>query len=196
MMGFMYCPDRGQIGQHQAVEHAAAGCQQACDKVFLSIVFTALLTQSMVAGKLVADFQPGHAGHLRPQQSLHRFAPDLALIQAPLVQLQVIGAGADDAKTTQAVSQGQRQGPGHKGMGAQSLEGRQRDIAGRGIEVEHPRQHDLHRAALGTDHQVNTAQIASDPGVDLFADQQDKSHRCQPQAQQQQVQTCRQWLGP
>mmetsp|Transcript_5529 Transcript_5529/g.13368 ORF Transcript_5529/g.13368 Transcript_5529/m.13368 type:complete len:288 (+) Transcript_5529:256-1119(+) len=62
--------------------------------------------------------------------------------------------------------------------------------------MEDAGQHDLHRTALGPDHQVDARQVAPEPGLDLGTGAQHKGHRGQTQGQQQQVQRGRQRAGP
>jgi hypothetical protein len=72
----------------------------------------------------------------------------------------------------------------------------QRDVARGHVDVEHPRQDELQRAALGAHHQVDAAQVALKRPVELRGHQQHQRDGGQAQREQQQVERRRQRARP
>ena len=186
--GFMHLPDRFGGGQDQPVEHTATRGQHAGHGVGVVAMGMPALPQAVGTNKTTPQHQPGGLRHLRTQHHLHGLGPQRALGELRLVVLNVIRGGTDDAKRPEAVAQTQRNHLRHLRVLRQCLHLGQRHVAGRHVDVEHTRQNQLHGAALGPDHGVDTGQIAFERVVDLGADQQHEGHGAQAEGEQQQVQ--------
>ena len=72
----------------------------------------------------------------------------------------VVVRTADNAKTLKTVAQAERNDLRHQRMFLQFQHRLQRHVAGRHVDVEHTRQNQLHRTALGTYHQIDALQVA------------------------------------
>jgi hypothetical protein len=192
----MHLPDRGEVGEHEAVEHAARDFEHADDLEAVVGMGASAFGQAMAAGKAVADLEAAGSRHLGAEHGLHRARPEGALRQPAPVEAEVVGCRADDAPAAEGVAQRHRHGLRHQGLPPQQLQRRQRDVAGGGVQVEDAGQHDLHGAAFGAHDEVDAGQVAPQAGLDLGAGAQHEGHGREAQGQQQQVQRRRQRAGP
>ena len=134
--------------------------------------------------------------HRGPQNHLHRCIPHAAPGQRCGVQLRIRQRGTDDAVALEVIAQADGDHLRDQRIGPQGIDGAQLNIAGRHIQVEHAGQNELHRAALGTHHHIDTSQVAIKSTLHLVGNQQQKRDGRQPQRQQQHVQNRRQRPRP
>jgi hypothetical protein len=101
VMLLMDLPDGGQVGQHEAVQHAARFSQYADDLERLFAMRAAAFGQAVAAGETVAGLEPRRARHLRAQHRLHRPRPQRTPLQPGAVQAEVVRRRAGNAETPQ-----------------------------------------------------------------------------------------------
>ena len=86
MVLVVHLPDRGEIGQHQAVQHAAGVGQHAHHFELMIAMLAAAGTQAVAAGKPVTEAQAARSRDLGAQYGLHGLGPHRALRDAGAVQ--------------------------------------------------------------------------------------------------------------
>ena len=192
--GFVHLPHRFGAGEDEPVEHAAAGRQHAADAVGVVAMRMPAPAQPVaadeggphqgLAGMVGLDDAARCAG---AQHSVHGLLPQRAFGQGGAVVRHVIRRGAHDAIALVAVTQAERHHLGHQRVLLQRLHLLQGDVARGHVDVEHPRQDELQRAALGAHHQVNAFQVTLKSPVELGGHQQHQRDGGQPQGKQQQV---------
>ena len=123
--------------------------------------------QAMRADKGLPHRHTQFAGRDGTQHHLHGLGPELPLRQLRPVVRDVVVRTANNAKTLKTVAQAQWNHLRHQRMFLQFQHRLQRHIARRHVDVEHTRQNQLHRAALGPHHQIDALQVALKRFVEL-----------------------------
>ena len=128
--------------------------------------------QTMGADKLRAQTQPQFLRRCGSQHHLQRSIPNSALLQVGLVEGEVRRRSTHNAKALKVVAQANGHHAGHHRVRLQRLDGLQRHVTGRHIQVKNAGQNELHRAAFGAHHHINPRQIALERLTQLVADQE------------------------
>ena len=144
--------------------------------------------QTVGAAKSVANLKPQLLRHRGAHHHLQGSVPHAALCQRGAVVGKVLRRGAHNPKATQVVAQAEGDELGDHGVLFQGLDRLERNIARWHIDVEHAAQDQLHGAALGTHHHINTGQVLVKGLVQLKAHQQQEGDGGQTQAEQQHIQ--------
>src|SRR5437773_1424579 len=104
-----------------------------------------------------------------------------------VIQIDVIGRGADDPEAAETVGDRQWNHAPDQRISGQFLRRGPRDVAGRHIEMEDAGEHELDRTALGADHEIDVFRIAREAVGDLAIDDQHEADRPDAQSEEQHI---------
>ena len=180
-------PDALDAAEDEPVEHGAGRLQHAHDLVRALAVLLAAFGDAVAADELAADGEPGGARRFRAEHGFHRLAPQPAGRRLAAVVRDIVVRRAHDPEAAEAVAERERDRLLDRPVLRELLRGRERDIAGGRIEVEHRRQDELHRAPLRAGHEVDAARIAPHPLLDLVCGEQHERDRPDAEREQHQV---------
>ena len=133
---------------------------------------------------------------LAAEHRLHRRRPRPPLRQRRAVVRDERGLGADDAESPEAVAERQRNHLAHQRTARELLDGGERHVPRRHVGVIDAGQHELQRAALRADDEVDAGGLAREPLLELARQQDHERDRRHAEREQRDVERRRQRTAP
>ena len=188
VLTIMDVPHAVEAGQDQPVHHGPGRRQNSDDAVGRRRVLIAHPGHSVRADQLIAEPQAGGARDLGSEHRLQTGIPQPAFGETGVVQSWISRRCADDAKPVRAVAQGQRDGLGYSPVLGPALSLGQWDIPSGKVGVVDRGEDELHRTALGPEHQIDPLSVARERLVELMRKQQQHDDGCGAQREKSHVQ--------
>jgi len=171
-MHFVDVPHALDRRQHEAVDDASRRREDAHHAVGRSLVLAAALGETVRAGERRAHAQPRGARRLAADHRLHRRVEHRSLRDRRAVVLDQRGLGADDPRAAHAVAERERDRARDLRVRAEPRERRVRNVPRRHVGLVDAREHELERAPLRADDEVDPARIARHAPLELVRDEQ------------------------
>src|SRR5687767_4316144 len=177
-MLLVHLPHALDARQHQAVDDRIGLLQDPDDRVRrFAMLRAAFCSDAVGSGETRADADAGARGDFGAENRLHRLLMKTALPRLGAVVQRIIFLRADDAVALPAVAERERHGLTDHAVLLERARRGERDVAGRRVEVIDAREHELHRAALRADDEIDAARVALHALLELAHDEDEKHDR-------------------